>query len=171
MNGPRPLRVVGVGSPLGDDALAWEVIHKLREWPGLSPDIEMYLVEGGQRLLDVLDGCGTLLLVDAMSAGTRPGTIHRFEWPDGRVEALRPGSTHDLRPAEALRLAAALGIAPPHTVVFAMEVESLDPQPRLSYPVTAAVPTLLRQLVEELEDRPTVPAALPLRESGDMPRG
>jgi hydrogenase maturation protease len=171
MNGPRPIRVVGVGSPLGDDALAWEVVHKLREWPGLSPEIEVYIVEGGQRLLDVLDGRGTLLLVDAVSAGTQPGTIHRFEWPDGRVETLRPGSTHTLRPAEALRLSAALGIAPRQTVVFAMEVESLDPQPCLSPSVSAAVPTLLRQLVEELEGRPTVPAALPSREFGDMPRG
>ena len=154
MNGPRPIRVVGVGSPLGDDALAWEVVRKLREWPGLPPDIEVYLVEGGHRLLDVLDGCGTLLLVDALAPGTQPGAIHRFEWPDGRVEALRPGSTHDLRPAEALRLAAALGIAPRHSVVFALEVESLDPQPCLSPSVTAAVPALLRRLVEELEADP-----------------
>ena len=154
MSWPRPIRVVGVGSPLGDDALAWEAVRNLRERQGLPPEIEVYMVEGGQRILDVLDGRGTLLLVDAIAAGTRPGTIHRFEWPDSRVEALRPGSTHDLRPAEALRLAAALGIAPPRVVVFGMEVESLDPQAGLSPAVTAAVPQLVRCLVEELEASP-----------------
>ncbi len=151
MNWPRPIRVVGVGSPLGDDALAWEVVRNLRDRPGLRPEIEVYIVEGGQRILDVLDGRGTLLLVDAIAAGRRPGTIHRFEWPDSRVEALRPGSTHDLRPAEALRLAEALGIAPPRVIVFGMEIESLNPQPGLSQSVMAAVPELVRCLVEELE--------------------
>jgi hydrogenase maturation protease len=114
------------------------------------------MVEGGQRILDLLDGRGTLLLVDAMTADTTPGTIHRFEWPDQRVEALRPGSTHDLRPAEALRLAAALGTAPPRVVVFGIEVERIDPQPGLSRSVTAAVPELVRRLVEELEGGPII---------------
>jgi hydrogenase maturation protease len=109
------------------------------------------MVEGGQRILDVLDGRGTLLLVDAVGASTRPGTIHRFEWPDQRVEALRPGSTHDLQPAEALRLATALGIAPPRVVIFGIEAESIDFQPGLSQSVMAAVPELVRWLVKELE--------------------
>jgi hydrogenase maturation protease len=133
----------------------------LRKRQGLPPEIEVYMVEGGQRILEVLDGRGTLLLVDAIAAGTRPGTIHRFEWPDKRVEALRPGSTHDLRPAEALQLAAALGIAPPRVMVFGMEVESLDPQAGLSPAVTAAVPQLVRCLVEELEANPIVIANSP----------
>ena len=118
---------------------------------GLPPEIEIYLVEGGQRILDVLDGRGTLLLVDAVVAGTRPGTIHRFEWPDSRIDALRPGSTHDLRPAEALRLASALGIAPGRIIVFGMEIESLDPHTGLSQSVMAAVPELVRRLIEELD--------------------
>jgi hydrogenase maturation protease len=156
MSCPHPIRVVGVGSPLGDDALAWEVVQNLRERPELRPDVEVYIVAGGQRILDVLDGRGTLLLVDAVATGARPGTIHRFEWPDGRVEAMRPGSTHDLRPAEALRLAAALQIAPPRVVVFGIEVDNVDPQPGLSPFVIAAVPELVRRLVEELEGGPIV---------------
>jgi hydrogenase maturation protease len=155
MNWPRPIRVVGVGSQLGDDALAWEVVRDLRDQE-LRPGIEFYMVEGGQRILDVLDGRGTLLLVDAVGASTRPGTIHRFEWPDQRVEALRPGSTHDLRPAEALRLAAVLGIAPPRVIVFGIEAETIDPKPGLSQPVKAAAAELVRQLVDELKVGPII---------------
>jgi len=154
MNWPRPVRVVGVGSPLGDDALAWEVVRKLRAQQNARKEIEVYLVEGGQRILDLLDGRGTLLLVDAVAAGASPGSIHRFHWPDQCIEALRPGSTHDLGPAEALRLAAALGIAPPRVVVFGIEIERIDLEPGLSQSVMAAVPELVRQLVEELEGSP-----------------
>jgi len=28
MSWPRPIRVVGVGSPLGDDAVAWEIVRR-----------------------------------------------------------------------------------------------------------------------------------------------
>jgi len=141
---PRPIRVVGVGSPLGDDALAWEVVRKLRERLEAShPGIEFHAVEGGQRALDALDGRGTLFLVDAVAGGGTPGSIHHFDWPDQRVEALRPGSTHHLRPAEALRLAAALGILPPRVKVFGIEAESFDPGSALSPSVAAAVPELV----------------------------
>jgi len=161
MSWPSPIRVVGVGSPLGDDALAWEVVRDLRERQGLRPEIEFHMIKGGQRILDVLDGRGTLLLVDAVGPSTRPGTIHRFEWPDDRIETLRPGSTHDLRPAEALRLASVLGIAPQRAVIFGIEAESTDPQPGLSQPVMAALPELVRRLVDELETGPIVEGISP----------
>jgi len=148
---PRPIRVVGVGSPLGDDALAWEVVRKLREHLEAShPGIEFHAVEGGQRVLDVIDARGTLFLVDAVAAGRTPGTIHRFEWPDPCVEALRPGSTHHLRPAEALRLAAALGTLPPRVIIFGIEAERFDPRLALSPSVAAAVPELVGRIMQEL---------------------
>jgi hydrogenase maturation protease len=156
MSWPRPIRIVGVGSPLGDDALAWEIVQNLRQQQGLPSDLEVYMVEGGQRILDLLDGRGTLFLIDAIAAGTRPGAIHRFEWPHPRIETLRPGSTHDLRPAEALRLAEALGIAPPQIVVFGIEVENLDPQAGPSQSVRAAVPELVQRLVQEWEGSSTI---------------
>jgi hydrogenase maturation protease len=151
MSWPLPIRVVGVGSPRGDDAVAFEAIRKLRERPGLPPGIEFFMVEGGQRVLELLDARGTLVLVDAVAAGDKPGMIYRFDWPDESIENLRPGSTHDLRPAEALRLAAALGIAPPRVLVFGIEIESLGHAPGLSPSVMAAVPELVRRLAVELE--------------------
>jgi hydrogenase maturation protease len=161
MNWLRPIRVVGVGSPLGDDALAWEVVRDLRGRQGLGAEIEFYMVEGGQRILDVLDGRGTLLLVDAVATTTKPGTIHRFEWPDESIEALRPGSSHDLRPAEALRLASVIGIAPARMIVFGIEAETIDPQLGLSQPVLAAVPELVRRLLNELVAGPSAEGHAP----------
>ena len=144
--------MVAVGSPWGDDALAWEVVRQLRPRFGDRPGIELHALEGGQRLLDVLDGQGTLLVVDAAATGKAPGTIHCFEWPEPRVEALRPASTHDMQPAEALRLAGALGLLPPRVVVFGIEIQWLDPHHGLSPSVTAAVPTLVRRIVNGVEN-------------------
>ena len=130
--------------------MAWEAVRLLRQWQDLPVGLETYMVDGGHRILDVLDGSGTLLLVDAVAARTPPGTIHRFDWPDPRVDAFAAALTHELRPAEALRLAAVLGIAPERVVIFGIEVETLGPQMGLSPPVMAALPELMRRLVKEL---------------------
>jgi hydrogenase maturation protease len=159
MNELMPARVIGCGSPQGDDAVAWEVIRRLRGDERLLHGAELRTVDGGHQLLDVLDGRGTLVLVDAVSSGGVPGTIHRFEWPDDRLETLRPGTTHDMRPAEALALAETLGMLPPRVVVFGIEAASVEPALGLSHAVAAAIPGVVDRILEELVNARDVAAS------------
>jgi hydrogenase maturation protease len=145
-----PIRVIACGSPYGDDALAWEVVRRLESQMDGESGVELHVVEGGQRLLDLLDGRGALLLVDALAPAGAPGTIHRFEWPDPRLDRLRPGSTHHLRPAEALQLASTLGLLPPQVVIFGLEVAQVEPATDLSATVAAAMPEFIRRIASEL---------------------
>lgn len=165
MSWPAPLRVVGVGSPCGDDAVGWEVVRRLRERPDLPRDIELIMVDGGQRLLDVLDGRGTLVLVDAVAAEGEPGTIHCLSWPDDRLETLRPGSTHDVNPAAALQLATTLGLAPPRIVVFGIEVERVDPESKIGPMALRAIGELVPCLVETLKGTPDPVLAAPVSDA------
>jgi hydrogenase maturation protease len=149
----EPIRVVGVGSPHGDDALGWEVVRQLRERNPAAHGIEFLQVDGGQRLLDLLDGRGTLILIDAMVDSGPSGRIERLEWPDRRLEVLAPGSTHALTPAEALQLAAALGVLPPHVVILGITCnppeignQTLD----LSSCIASAIPAALEQIEREI---------------------
>jgi hydrogenase maturation protease len=148
-----PVRVIGCGSPRGDDAVAWEVIRRLGE-ERLVAGVALHAVEGGHQLLDLLDGRGTLLLIDAVSSGAAPGTIHRFDWPKLPIESLRPGSTHDLGPGEALRLAGTLGLLPPRVVVWGIEAACFEPRTEIAAAVVAVVPELARRVAEELNDAP-----------------
>jgi hydrogenase maturation protease len=168
MSWELPVRVAGCGSPAGDDAVGWEVVRRLRrEWRPRAW-LELYLIEGGQGLLDLLDGRGTLLLVDALAGGGEPGTIQRFEWPDRRVEVLRLGSSHAIRPAEALDLAAALGTLSSRVVVYGIEQGNLTPQAGLSPAVAAVLPDLVRRICEELDGQvPTEPNAVGTRPGKD----
>lgn len=154
MNGARPVRVIGVGSSLGDDAAAWEAVRRLQREKKWGSEIEFHAVEGGQRLLDKLDGRGTLLLIDAATSPVMPGTIQRLEWPDPRIDTLRPGTTHHLRPAETLQLAVALGLLPPKVILWTITGKCFDLQAGLSPPVVAALPQLVQQIVAELEAIP-----------------
>jgi len=144
-----PIRVVGCGSPHGDDAVAWDVIRRLGD-VGLPDGIELHTIEGGHQLLDRLDGQGTLMLIDAISSDAAAGTIHRFDWPELPIDSLRPGSTHDLGPGEALRLAASLNLMPPRVVAWGIEAASFELNAGLSRAVAAAVPELVRRIAEEL---------------------
>jgi hydrogenase maturation protease len=151
MTWPRPIRVIAIGSPLGDDALAWEVVGHLQQkaWPH---GIEFQSLAGGQQLLDVLDGRGSLVLIDALGPAGNPGMARRLDWPDPSLEVLRPGSTHQLRPAEVLELASALGILPAQVAIHAVEGEAFDPGCGLSPKVIAAVGELVRRIGAELEE-------------------
>lgn len=159
MTGAMPVRVIGCGSAQGDDALAWEVIRRLRGDARLPSGVELRSVEGGHQLLDMFDGCPMLIVVDAISSGRAPGLIHRFEWPDARLDTLRPGTTHHMRPAEALELAATLGILPQRVVIFGIEMSHLGSSEGLSQAVAAAVPGVVDGIVEELRDARDVAAA------------
>jgi hydrogenase maturation protease len=149
MSGLRPVRIVGVGSPNGDDAVGWHVIQAAleSEW---GDEAELHAIEGGQRLLNLLDGRGSLVLIDALAPAGSPGTLRRFAWPASGLDILRPGSTHDLRPAEALELATALGLLPARVVVWGIEGASFEACADLSPAVAAAIPDAVRAVREEL---------------------
>jgi hydrogenase maturation protease len=149
MSLPRPVRVVGLGSPAGDDALGWTAVIEMQK-AIREEGFEFHRVPGGQGLLDLLDGRGTLILLDAARGGGDPGTIHRLDGFDARLDVLLPGTTHGLGAAAALELAATLGLLPPQVVVFGMEVADLSPGAALSPAVAAALPELVRQVAAEL---------------------
>lgn len=150
MSLPTPIRVIGVGSPQGDDAVAWCVVEQLREQLSNANEVEFHQVDGGQRLLDLLDERGTAVILDAAESADPPGTMARFEWPDDRLAGLRPGTTHDLGVEAGLRLAEALGTLPRTVIVYAIAAESFVPGAALTPALIAAVPALVQQVVSDL---------------------
>lgn len=149
MSWPRPVRVIGVGSAFGDDALAWEVVRRL-ESENSGNEVSFHAVAGGHRILDVLDGRGTAILIDALACADNPGMLHRFEWPDERIDKMRPSTTHHVRPAEALQIAATLGILPPRVIVWGVEATRFYPESGLSESVARGLSELIHRLHAEL---------------------
>jgi len=140
-------RVLGVGSPHGDDAAGWRVVDMLRRRSGLPA--QLATVEPSQ-LLDHLGGCRRLILVDACRADRTPGTLVRLQWPDVLLRSQRRQSSHGLDVGDALALAATLGWLPPQVVVWGVEVSRCQPGEDLSPEVRLALPELERQVLQEL---------------------
>jgi hydrogenase maturation protease len=151
MSLPRPIRIVGCGGPRGDDAAGWAAIDRLRDQLGRAvAGVSLHHAAGGPDILELLDGRGTLILVDAVSSGAAPGTIHRLEWPNPRLITLRPRSSHDLGPVAALDLASVLDRLPPRVILYGLEAAGLRSCPTLTEVVAAALPLLVGDILDEI---------------------
>ncbi len=120
-----PPRIVGVGSPHGNDRLGWEIALALaRLLAKLAPEIRC-CDRPGMLLLEQLDGAELAFIIDAMAAGLRPGSIRcftsaaLFRATGGQTAPLL--SSHGFGVAEALRLGRLLDLLPPRLYVLGVE--------------------------------------------------
>ena len=140
-------RVLGVGSPHGDDAVGWRVVEMLRRRSGVSAHLAA--VEPTQ-VLDHLGGCRRLILVDACRSNQPAGTVIRLQWPDAMLRSRPRRSSHGMDVADSLALAETLGWLPPEVIVWSVEVGRCEPGQDLTPEVRRALPELERQVLQDL---------------------
>ena len=144
--------VIGLGNEhRGDDRVGLDVLAELRR----TLRGPARLLEGPgdfTALLDLWSGVDRVIVVDAVSSGAEPGTIHRIVVGAGGIPgAWRITSTHGGSLVEAVGLGVALGQMPGTLVLYGIEVEDLRPVEGLSPRVGAAVPRAVRQIADELD--------------------
>ena len=151
--------VIGVGNEwASDDGVGPEVVRRLRALAKGEDEalpVEFVIIpQADPGLLDVLDRCDVAILVDAVSSGAPPGTIHRREWRPGVTAArgVERASSHGLGLGELLELAATLGRLPRRVWLWGVEVASTEPGQGLSQPVAAQVPALAQRLYRQLQE-------------------
>ena len=103
-------------------------------------------------LLEVWLGREAVVVVDAMGAGTRPGTILRLDASHDALPVRRrrgPSSTHAAGLNETIELARALGALPARVIVYAVEGRRFDAGAGLSGELEAILPTLAEHVLRE----------------------
>ena len=136
--------VLGLGNDiLGDDAVGLLAARRLRASLPASVDV-LESAGAGLDLLDVLEGYGRALILDAIATGAHPpGTVLEFGAAD--FQKVVAPSPHFARLPELLQMARQLAIPFPETIsVLACEVA--DPyqiREGLSPPADAALPALV----------------------------
>jgi hydrogenase maturation protease len=139
--------VVGIGNEWRrDDAAGLVVARRLRA--GAPSGLRVLEREGEPTaLIDLWSDTAEAIVVDAVSSGAPPGTIHRLDAAGGPLPAeLFTGSTHALGLAEAVELARSLGRLPRRLHVYGIEGESFTVGTRLSPAVERAVEGLAAEL-------------------------
>ncbi|MFN2385553.1 MAG: hydrogenase maturation protease [Thermoanaerobaculia bacterium] len=135
--------VAGFGNLLlGDDGFGVEVVRRLAEDP-LPPGAELLEVGiGGMELVfGLMNGCGRLVIVDAVRRGQPPGTLYVFHPSQADLApASEPGiDPHFAEPTRAMKVARTLGYLPDDVTIVGCEPQSCELDLTLSPPVRAAV--------------------------------
>ena len=143
----KPL-VVGLGSvDRGDDAVGVLVVRQVADVPG----VDVVEVSDPSRLVDLGAGRDVMVLVDAVSSGSAPGTVHVLEVGE---EALpirsAAASTHWVGLDEVIELARVLDMLPVRVVLVGIEAGSLERGSELTAPVREAVPAAITAVLELL---------------------
>jgi hydrogenase maturation protease len=106
--------VIGLGNILlRDEGVGVRVIETLRQHYTFTPPVT--LVDGGTlgfALINEIEDCKTIIVVDAVKAGNEPGTIYRFTRNDINFLTPMAMSVHDIGFIEALDQWQLLGIKP-----------------------------------------------------------
>jgi hydrogenase maturation protease len=139
------VRIIGVGTPHGDDRVGLAVVAQLSLAP--PPHCELLTCERpGSELIDLLAGAPAVLIVDAMRSGGTPGTIH--DLPLSELPApVMACSSHGIGICEGVALAGALGRLPPGRLI-GIEAErdgsrtDADMSPAVAAALTAALARL-----------------------------
>jgi hydrogenase maturation protease len=145
--------VIGIGNPLrGDDAAGAVAAERLR---GRVPEgVEVIACsEEPSRLMDAWTGADRVVLVDTVSSGAPPGTLHRFDAGEEAVPARTfRSSTHAIGIADTIELARALGRLPTRVRVYGIEAGGFETGTSLTPAVESAIAFLVRDVLADLEE-------------------
>ena len=149
-----PTLVLGIGNILlRDEGVGVRVIESMRGAP--LPD-GAELVDGGTAgadLVDLLADRPKVIVIDALDADSKPGSVFRL-----RADELMPDpgemvSLHQLGLLQSLSIAARLGCSPKEVVVFGIQPKEISPGLTLTDEVQDAVPRTVAAVLAELGAR------------------
>jgi hydrogenase maturation protease len=145
--------VIGVGNTYrGDDAVGLIVVERLKDQPALNHVTLREESGEGAALMEAWRGADAVIVVDAVSSGSVPGTIHRLDVSQRTIPAnFFSYSTHAFGLAEAIELARALNELPPRLVVYGIEGSSFAPGIGLSPEVEPAALVVIGQIRQDIE--------------------
>ncbi len=144
-------QILGIGSSVRtDDSVGLHVVNKLKK-RGLDQDVVLTTGgTGGIALLDLLEDCDRLIIVDAIITGAEPGAIHHLVLGD--LKSCTPfnlTSTHGLGLLEVFGLRESLLDKPMPSKIEILAVEASDVV-TLSEQCTPAVKLAVESAVEQI---------------------
>ena len=145
------VRVLGIGSPSGDDQAGWLVVDALTALGVHASDDVVIdkLDRPGVQLISLLDHAGWVILIDAMQSDDPPGHVQCFDrkdWP-----AYREGlSSHGLGVPDALLLARELGKLPARLDLYGIAIGAATPGESVQSAVMAAATRLAQRIAGDL---------------------
>ena len=145
------VRILGIGSPSGDDQAGWLTVDALADHGVYAGDelVIDKLDRPGAHLISLLENADWVILVDAMQRDGPIGEIRHFDaedWP-GYSQGL---SSHGLGVLDALLLARELGSLPSRLDLYGIAIGSANPDAHVRSEIRAAAAQLAQRIADDL---------------------
>jgi len=145
------VKVIGIGSPFGNDILGWQVIEQLKQHPALSALLPEHieLIEAdrpGINLIHLVQETRFVVLIDAILYPDKHGEIIHLN-KGQLIQNQHNLSSHALDVASAIALADKLQLLPEEVVILGLGIN-----PERAEPIDAAtIYKLTDAVVREIE--------------------
>jgi len=144
------IRILGIGSPSGDDQAGWLTVDALFDAGLEGVEIEK-LDRPGASLISRFEDASRIILIDAMQGNGRAGEIQRFDqrdWPH-YGQGL---SSHGFGVLATLMLARELGSLPARLDLYGIVMGAVRPGDAAGPEVQAAAKRLAAMIIRSLEE-------------------
>lgn len=146
------LLVIGVGNLYrNDDSIGLLAARRLKKYK--SERLNVLEQDGdGVTLMDSWKGCNRVILIDAVSSGAAPGTVHRLDASENSLPAeFFSCSTHAIGVAQAVELARSLEQLPESIRVFGIEGKDFRPGQEVSAEALSSMENVVQEILKEIE--------------------
>lgn len=148
---PRKVLILGVGNILlGDDGFG---VHLINSFTDTSFPPNVQILEAGtvsHQLIPLLRTIDRLIVIDAVEAGDKPGSIFRFSPEDMQFPAVQMASLHQISLIDVLRMAELTGGRPDTIIIGVQPKDVTSWSLELSDEVRAVIPKVRELIFEEL---------------------
>lgn len=152
------IKVVGIGSPFGDDQVGLRCVEILQSEVCLQNYIanQMLSLEmcdrPGVGLINVICDATVVFLIDAVKTGAEIGTVHRLQ--NQEIEsATKDLSSHGFGVGQVMQMGRVLNALPTDVVLYGVEIGEVGHFSNLSDKVDQAKHSLVALLIDELMRR------------------
>lgn len=139
--------VLGIGSPHGDDQIAWLLVDKLQQqypssefhWEKVSAPVT--------SLVNQISAYDHILVIDAAEMGMAPGDFVFMQDAASSLEQEQTTvSSHAMGLRDSWQMAKALGMKLPEIDLFLVQLEQCEPMAPISEQLKSKIPDMLDTL-------------------------
>jgi len=145
--------ILGIGNILlKDEGVGVHVVSKLKEIP-LPDNVEV--LDGGTAGLDLTDFIANrkkVIVIDAVKAGDKPGTIYRLTEKNLNIKPKAIMSFHEIDFLDALHMSEVMGDKPKETIVIGIEPKDMSDGIELSPEIKERIPSIIEVVMKELNN-------------------
>ena len=147
----QDILILGIGNLLlKDEGVGVHVVQKLKEMP-LPENVEV--LDGGTAGLDLADyiaGRKKLIVIDAVNAGGKPGTLYRLTKENLDIKPKAIFSFHEIDFLDALHISEVVNSKPEEVVVIGIEPKDMSIGTELSPEIEERIPRIIELVASEL---------------------